>query len=56
MKTPVSASNPMRAIMPTQTAIETLNFRIKRNQTAPTRENGTASMTMPALTGDLVFI
>ena len=40
MKTPVSASSPMSAIIPTQTAIDVLKRAIHSVQIAPTAANG----------------
>ena len=56
MKTPVSASRPMSAIIPTQTAIDTLYPSAKSSHTAPTSENGTASSTIAVFTPDFVFV
>ncbi len=56
MKTPVSASSPMSAISPTHTAIETLYPSAQSSHTAPTAENGTASITSAALNADFVFM
>ena len=46
----------MSAIIPTQTAIETLKASRYSNQTAPIAENGTASIISPALNADFVFM
>src|SRR5215469_3230511 len=49
MNTPVSASKPIRATIPTHDAIDRRYPRIFISQTAPTTEKGTAKSTMPVL-------
>ncbi|MGC4068513.1 MAG: hypothetical protein QM784_28465 [Polyangiaceae bacterium] len=56
MKTPVSASRPRSAIIPTHAAMETLYPSTWKSKIAPTAENGTASITMLDLKTERVFM
>ena len=55
MTTPVSASRPAKAMMPTHTATLMLYPSQKIAANAPTSEKGTASMTMAVLTAERVL-